>query len=150
MTVSEFANWRVLAVLLLMFAVPAVHARDKTPYETAKLIDVRAYPTGSGAGRAQYSFCLAIQLQDISYIAHYVTWARSSYQPTNLIVGDPIEVKIKDDNLYFKTGMKPAPVSHGMSRDDVPSEAKAHITRRERITPNSNSITCALPVAVEH
>lgn len=66
----QLSHWRVLAVLLLVLAVPTVHARDKAPYQTAKLIDVRSYPTGGGAARAQYSFCLAIQLQDISYIVN--------------------------------------------------------------------------------
>lgn len=138
MTIT-LCNWRILAALLLVLAVPAGHAGDKTPYQIAKLIDIRAYPTGAGAARAQYSFCLAIQLQDISYIVHYQTFSRGGYQPTNLIVGDPIEIKIKDDNLYFKTGKK--------SSD---GDAKAYITRRERVAPNSDSITCALPVAIEH
>lgn len=107
-------------------------------YQTGKLVDVRAYATGAGALRAQYSFCLAIQVEDISYIVHYETFSRSGYQPTNLIVGDPIKVKITDEQLYFETGKK------------SPDEAKARITRRERIIPDSKPATCALPIAVEH
>jgi hypothetical protein len=80
------------------------HGKDKPAYQTAKLVYLRSYPTGSGALRAQYSFCLAIQVEDVSYIVEYLAFSRGSYEPTNLIVGDPIEIKTKDDRLYFKTG----------------------------------------------
>jgi hypothetical protein len=128
----------VLATIFVLFVESIIHAKDKAVYQTGKLVDVRAYATGAGALRAQYSFCLAIQVEDISYIAHCETFSRSSYQPTNLVVGDPIKVKIADEHLYFETGKK------------SPDEAKAHITRRERIIPESKPATCALPIAVEH
>ena len=128
----------VLASVFLLLLGSIIHAKDKAVYQTGKLVDVRAYATGAGALRAQYSFCLAIQVEDISYIVHYETFSRSGYQPTNLIVGDPIKVKITDEQLYFETGKK------------SPDEAKARITRRERIIPDSKPATCALPIAVEH
>src|SRR5437667_9502486 len=92
----------VLASVFLLLLGSIIHAKDKAVYQTGKLVDVRAYATGAGALRAQYSFCLAIQVEDISYIVHYETFSRSGYQPTNLIVGDPIKVKITDEQLYFE------------------------------------------------
>jgi hypothetical protein len=114
------------------------HAKDKVAYQTAKLVDLRANKTGAGAGRAQYSYCLAIQSKDISYILTYETFFRGGYKPTNLIVGDPIEIRIKGDHLYFETGQK--------SSDD---EAKAHIIRQERIAAGGKPATCGLPVEVQ-
>jgi hypothetical protein len=68
---------------------------------------------------------------------HYEAWGRNAYQPTNLIVGDPVEVRITDRYLYFKTGKKPA-------------EAKAEIVRRERTTTLSGPVVCPVPVAVSN
>ncbi len=114
-------------------------SKDKPAYQTAQLVDLRVYPSGRPSPlAAQNSFCLAIQLEDIAYTVDYGTILRGSYQPTNLVVGDSIEIRTKGDDLYFKTGKR------------SPDEAKAHITRRERITPDSKPITCALPVAVDH
>ncbi|MGB8582957.1 MAG: hypothetical protein WCD47_19220 [Candidatus Sulfotelmatobacter sp.] len=79
---------------------------------------------------------MAIQSGDVAYVVHYEAWGRNSYQPTNLFVGDPIEVRITDRYLYFKTGKKPA-------------EAKAEIVRRERI-PAGNPVACPSPVAVSN
>ena len=60
--------------------------------------------TGAGAWRAQNEFCLAIELDGISYLVHYEPYGRWDYVPTNLIVGDPISVRTKGDNLWFLTG----------------------------------------------
>ena len=114
------------------------HAKDKNVYQTAKLVDLRASATRLGPPRAQYSYCLAIQAGDISYIVSYEPFLRGSFKPTDLIVGDPIDIRIKGDRLYFKTGKE--------SSDD---EAKAHITRQQRITPDSKPATCGLHVAVQ-
>jgi len=130
--------WPIATLLAVGPFLLISHAKEKAVYQTAKLVDLRASPTGGGSLRAQYSFCLAFQVDDVSYIANYETWSRGAYQPTNLIVGDPIEIRTKGDDLYFKAGKK--------SKD----ESKAHITRRERITPDSKPVTCALPVAVDH
>jgi hypothetical protein len=128
-----------IAILLALGAFLSVsNAKEKAVYQTAKLVDLRAYPTGGGAFRAQYSFCLAFQVEDVSYMVEYWAFSRSSYQPTNLIVGDSVQIRIKGDDLYFKAGKKP---------DD---ETKAHITRRERIAADSKPATCALSVAVDH
>jgi hypothetical protein len=80
---------------------------------------------------------LAIQVEDISYMVRYETVLRGSYQPTNLVVGDPIEVRAKGNHLYFKTGQSPE------------DEAKADITRRERVAPDGKPASCALSVAVD-
>lgn len=111
------------------------YAREKPEYKSGRLVDVRSTPTGNGALRAQNSFCLAVQLDDVSYIARYEPFSRGSYEPTDLIVGDPIEVRVKDDNLYFRSGK---------------NQAKAHITRRQRVLSGQPPATCSLPVAVDH
>jgi hypothetical protein len=130
--------WPVATLVALGALLSVSHAKEKPVYQTARLVDLRAYPTGGGAFRAQYSFCLAFQVEDVSYMVEYWAFSRGSYQPTNLIVGDPVEIRTKGDDLYFRAGKKPE------------DESKAHITRRERVTPDSKPATCALPVAVDH
>ena|ERR1039458_1699299 len=130
--------WPIAAFVAVGALLSVSHAKEKPVYQTAKLVDLRAYPTGGGRARAQYSFCLAIQVEDISYTVNYETVLRGSYQPTNLVVGDPIEIRTKGNDLYFKTG------------NSSPDEAKTNITRRERITSDSKPTTCALPVTTEH
>jgi hypothetical protein len=135
---SERITYFLAAGVFLLISGTLGCAKDKPAYQAAKLVDFRAYPTGSGSARAQYSFCLAIQVGDIAYTVNYETFLRGSYQPTNLVVGDSIEIRTKGNDLYFKTGAS------------SPDEVKAHITRRERITPDSKPATCALPVSVDH
>jgi hypothetical protein len=67
-------------------------------------------------------YCLAVQVNGISYLVHYVPFFRASYVPTDMIVGDPIQVRIKDNEMSFVHGSK---------------TATAKILRRERISPDS-------------
>lgn len=102
---------KILRCFLLVSAVLPLfatigQAKGKAVYQTGKLIDLRSYETGAGASRAQRSFCLAIQVEDISYLVRYESFLRGNYEPTNLIVGDPMQIRIKDDSLYFRTGKK--------------------------------------------
>jgi len=121
-------------------------AKDKAVYQTGKLIDVRAYATGAGALRAQHSFCLAVEVEDISYIVHYEAAMRGNYEPTNLIVGDPVEVKIEGNAMYLKTGKK---WTNDISHKQHDDQAKMKILRRERVPSDHKPATCALPVAVD-
>jgi hypothetical protein len=107
-------------------------AGESTPYQTGKLVDFRRASTGAGAGRAQGFFCLAVGIGDMTYLARYEGTWRWSYEPTDFVVGDPVEVRIKGNDLYLKK-------SKG-------GDLKTSITRRERNAPDKKSLTCALPV----
>jgi hypothetical protein len=130
----------VIAVIVLTFP-SATQARDKA-YQTGKLIDLRSHATGAtGALFAKRYVCLAIQIDDISYLVHYAPILTGGYQPeSNLIVGDPVEVRIKSDNMYLRLHPK------NWQDDD---EAKMHIVRRERTGPDKQAATCATPVEVQ-
>jgi len=137
----------VLTAMLLPIVGSIGNARDKAVYQTGKLIDVRSYATGTGALRAQNSFCLAIQVEDISYILAYEVAMPGDYDPTSLIIGDAIQVKIKGDKMYVKTGKKWTNDFSGKQHDE---EAKMQIRRRERIEHDKKPTTCGIPVSVEH
>jgi hypothetical protein len=141
------AVWRVRVLLpamkrlgwlvaLSLFSVFTVHATEKSDYQTGKLTDLRRSDTGSGAARAQGSFCLAIEVGDMTYLAQQESTWRWSYAPTDLVVGDQVEVKIKGNDMFLKK-------SKG-------GDLKTHITRRERTSPDKNPPTCALPVQDQH
>jgi len=123
---------RLFVVLALVLSVVPVQAGEKTVYQTGKLVDLRRESTGSGVARAQGSFCLAVEVGDMTYlVSHEATW-RWSYEPTDFVVGDPVEVRIKGNAMYLK---KP-------KGDDL----KTNITRRERNAADKNPLSCALPV----
>jgi hypothetical protein len=121
------------AVLFAVGSAHVVHAAEKSVYQTGKLTDLQRHETGAGAGRAQGSFCFAIELGDMTYLArHEATW-RWSYEPTDFVVGDPVEVRIKGNDLYLK-------------KRKGGGDLKTSITRRERNTPDKPAANCALPV----
>jgi hypothetical protein len=127
---------RVVAVLALIPTAIPVHASEKAVYQTGKLVDLRREGTGSGAARAQGSFCLAVEVGDMTYLVSHKAYWRWSYEPTDFVVGDPVEVRIKGNNLYLKK-----------SKD---GDLETSITRRERNLPDKNPITCGLPVAIQN
>lgn len=128
--------------LHLLFVVSAlalavsVHAGDKTGYQTGKLLDLRREGTGAGAARAQGWFCLAVQVGDMTYLVHQEARWRWAYEPTDFVVGDPVEVKIKGNDMYLKK-------SKG-------ADFKTYIVRRERNAPDKKPMTCGLPVATSN
>jgi len=125
-------------VLLGALAVTeTVAGKDKTSsYENGKLIDLQRYGTGFGALRAQGSFCFAVQVGDLTYLARHEAYWRGSYEPTDFVVGDPVEVKVKGNDLYLK---KPKG-----------GELKTAITRRERSVPGKPPTDCSLAVSVRN
>jgi hypothetical protein len=89
-------------VLALILAVTPLRAGELAEYQTGKLIDLHRESTGAGAARAQGTFCLAVEVGDMTYlVSHEAAW-RWSYEPTDFGVGDPVEVKIKGKDLYLK------------------------------------------------
>lgn len=98
-----------------------------------KLVDMRREGTGSGALRAQGTFCFAVELQGIAYLSRREAYWRWSYEPTDFVVGDPVEVRINGNTLFLK---KP----HG-------GELKTSIIRRERSDADKDHLNCGIPVA---
>jgi hypothetical protein len=115
----------------LAVTIPA-HAGEPVAYQTGKLIDLHRESTGAGAARAQGAFCLAIEVDDMTYLVNHEAEWRWSYEPTDFVVGDPVEVKIKGKDLYLKRPKG--------------GELKTSITRRERNAPDKKPMTCALPI----
>ena len=121
----------VLLLLALALTVP-INASQKTAYQTGKLVDFRRQDTGAGAGRAQGSFCLAVELGDLTYLGSYEPSWRWSYEPTEFVVGDSVEVRINGHSMYLK---KPKG-----------GDLKTSITRRERNVQGKQGPNCGLPI----
>jgi hypothetical protein len=119
-------------MLALILAVTPLRAGELAAYQTGKLIDLHREGTGAGAARAQGAFCLPVEVGDMTYlVSHEVAWCWS-YEPTDFVVGDPVEVKIKGKDMYLKRPKG--------------EDLKTYITRRERNTPDKKPLTCALPI----
>jgi len=124
-------------VLGALVATVTVAGKDKpSSYENGKRVDLQRYSTGSGALRAQGAFCLAIQVGDLTYLARHEAYWRGSYEPTDFVVGDRVEVKVKGNDLYLK---KPKG-----------GDLKTSITRRERNILGKSPADCSLAVSVRN
>ncbi len=117
---------------LIFLLASVASAGGKASYQAGKLVDLRREDTGAGAARAQGAFCLAVEVDNITFLVRYEATWRWNYEPTDFIVGDPVEAKISGNEMYLK---KPKG-----------GDLKTHITRRERNAPDKKSPTCALPV----
>ena len=117
--------------LLLVLALPAAAGKPRE-WSTGKLLDFRMSETGAGAARAQGEFCMAVQLGDIAYLLQYEPYSRWAYKPTDLVVGDQIQVQIDGKHMYINK-------SKG-------GDFKTNIVRREKIVAGTSPSTCALPV----
>jgi hypothetical protein len=111
-------------------------AAVKSAYQPATLIDVDMTQGPNGYVRAGESFCLAISLDDFSYLLRYGPIWAYGYAPSDLVVGDRIHVRVKDGNMYLQ---KP----NGR-------ELKTQIVRRERNAPDKPPIKCGPAVAVRN
>ena len=120
-------------ILALACAIPGLAA---TPdYTSGKLLDLRRESTNIGP-RNQISFCMAIAVGDMAYLARQVPNFRWSYEPTDFIVGDSVDVEVKGKNLFIRR------VKGG--------DLKTSIVRRERIAPGQPPINCGLPVTAQN
>jgi len=118
---------QILFVAFLALSA-AAHAQD---VKTGKLTDLRRYEDEHGIA----AYCLSVEIDDLTYILDYKRW-RWSYEPTDFIVGDPVQVRLKGkDGMY-------------LTKPNGGGEFKAQVFRRERNTPGKPPATCALPVAV--
>jgi|SRR5579872_6891286 len=114
---------------LLTFALFAVagFARDKTPYQTTKLIELQR----SGKG-----FCFVVQLSDLAYVG-----VSNDSPPSNLIVGDSIQVRLDHDKLRVMTNRHWPDV-------EPDGSIKTRIVVRERMSEHTKLPSCAFPVSV--
>jgi hypothetical protein len=68
-----WSNPSLVSLLTLLFfstgMAQVVHAGEKSSYQTGKLTDLQRHETGAGAGRAQGSFCFAVEVGDLTYLA---------------------------------------------------------------------------------
>jgi|SRR5580692_8341400 hypothetical protein len=117
----------ILIIVVLMFAT-ATLARDKAVYQTTKLIEL----TRAGGHWGHAGFCFVVQVDDLAYVA-----VTDDDVPRNLIVGDPMQIKISGDHIWVKKSNKWG--------DD---EIKTRISVRKRMTGDTKLPTCSLPVAV--
>ena len=125
---------RTVLVSLILLSSSLAFATEKPSYETAQLIDMNSVPTGGGKARAQYSFCLAVQAGDTAYLLNYwPTWSHS-YQPTDLVVGDAVQVRLDGKRMYVQK-------SKG-------AEFKTSILRRERVSPDHAPTKCGQEVSL--
>jgi hypothetical protein len=126
----------LFALLSLFLAVVTAEAAEKSVYQTGKLVDMSSAESGAGAGRGQRIFCIAVETGNLSYTLHYWPNWRGSYVPTDLVVGDPVEIMVDKNHLYIKK------TSGG--------DLKTDIVRRERKSPDKKPPTCALPVSTQN
>lgn len=115
----------LLAAFLLSASVAT--ARDKAVYRSAELIELQG---------SRDSFCFVVQLDDLAYVAD-----AKDAPASNLVVGDPVEVKVVKDVIRIKTDKKWPEV-------EPDGSIKARIVSRQRMTKGAKLPTCALPVAV--
>src|SRR4029077_13995450 len=127
--VTKLLVKRSSLIMMLVLAIATTAVAQKPGYVTGKLVDLRQYSEATRPVHGSATFCLSIQVRDISYLVDYEPGYGADHPPKELIVGDPIQVKIKGDNIWFIVG-KHAP-------------DKNPIVRRERIPPDGAPTTCA-------
>lgn len=115
-------------VLIVLIALSTgASARNKAEFQTTKLIELQR--DGNG-------FCFVVQVGDLAYLA-----ATSDPPTSNLIVGDPVEMKIDKDHIRVKSNKKWPDV-------EPDGTIKTTIKLRLRMTPDVKLPSCALPVVV--
>jgi hypothetical protein len=120
---------RTLILVLFGFAGLA-NAGEKAAYQTTKLIELTAGATG---------FCFVVQLGDLGYAA-----VGKGKVPNVMVVGDPIQVKIKNDTLFVKTKTET-----GWHYDN--DYIETHIRIRGRVSGSGDSKklpSCALAISL--
>jgi hypothetical protein len=123
-------------LLFILICAALLEAAEKPQYQVGTLTDLQRYSTGSGALRSQGSFCLAVQVEDVTYLVRHEAYGRWSYEPTDMVVGDPVAVKIDGNHIYFK---KPKG-----------GEMKTSISRREHTQPDKPAPSCGPPVSTRN
>ena|SRR3974390_272163 len=116
-----------LTFAFAMFFVLSGSARDKA-YTTTKVLEV----TGS-----RREFCLVVQIDDLAYVS-----VADEHVPGNLIVGDSVKVRLKNDDLWI------APPTHHKWVYGGHPETKTKIIVRTRMTGDTKLPSCSLSVTL--
>jgi hypothetical protein len=124
---------RALSVALLITLISSVTLSATRDWQTGNLVDVQRTGTGAGAARAQGAFCIAVAVGDVSYLSRYEPHWRWAYEPTDLVVGDSLHVRLDGSHLYIQ-------------KQDG-GELKTEITRRQRVTADTKPVNCGLPIS---
>jgi len=115
-------------VIGLLTSASIVSAHPKT-YQTTKVIEV----SGSRS-----EFCLVVQIDDLAYVS-----VADEHVPPNLIVGDSVKVRIKNDNLWIAP-----PTTHNGWVYGGSAETKTKIVVRKRMTEGVALPSCSLSVTL--
>ena len=113
-------------MVIILISTPT-SARNKDVYQPTKLLEL--------IGGTE-EFCFVVQLNDLAYVA-----VAKGHASSSLIVGDQIQVKIKDDDAIVKDKSKKF---YYDSSDFI----KARIVSRKRMTGDTTLPTCALSVKI--
>lgn len=118
------------AVFILAVFLMPVFASDGS-YQSATLIDLQRDAVPNDANYF-HTFCLAVKVDDMSYLLDYNVKFRWSYQPTDLVVGDAVKIRVSGQSAFLQ---KPGG-----------GELKATVMRRARIIGDAQPAGCAIPV----
>jgi hypothetical protein len=114
-----------LASIFLLLATIATAQRPG--YVAGRLVDLRRYSQVDRPS-SRHTFCIAIQTEDMSYLVDFEPDYGEDHPPKEFVVGDPIQVKVKGEKLWFIAGKR--------------HPEGVHIVRRERISADSAPATC--------
>lgn len=122
-------------VLLVLAASTLFCESSVATYQKGTLSDLRSFATDAPPGRAQFTYCLAVDAGEMTFLSRYDAYWSHAFDPSSLVVGDPIELRIKGNDLYIRK-------SDG-------KELKTRLTRRERNIPDRPHANCGEPVSVK-
>jgi hypothetical protein len=115
----------IVVVIILVSTSTRVGAKDV--FQSTKLLELN--------GSTQ-EFCFVIQVNDLAYVA-----VAHDQLPKSMVVGDPIEVKIKDEKIVVK--------AKRFKRVNYDGDVNARIVVRKRMTSSDTTLpTCALSVKI--
>ena len=113
---------RACSIALFLVTVSATAAcADQKPksYQSGKLLDVSTEQRlHEGTTRWKPLYLLTVQIADIVYVRRY---RPGSYEPSDFVVGDPVQVRVEESHMYLK-------------RPNRKDEIRTDIIKRERVT----------------
>jgi hypothetical protein len=116
-----------LIIIVVMLIDTSTRVGAKDVFQTTKLIELNG---------GTEEFCFVIQVNDLAYVA-----VAHDQLPKNMVVGDPIEVKIKDEKIVVK--------AKRFYRVRYDGDVNARIVVRKRMASGDTALpTCALSVKI--
>jgi hypothetical protein len=119
-----------LNLAVFLFFSTLAFAGSQQTYQPGKLVDLSSSRysklvsntyTGSSTTVSRIDNLVSVQLDDLVYTGECIVKTRwSSCRPGELVIGDPVDVRLDKDHMYLK-------LPNG-------SEFKTKIVKRERVT----------------